>query len=203
MQKIKDYLYYNRKELLIGLLCILTILTFFYKSDNKEVLEENMVSNIEKDEAPVSKTIIVDIKGEVNSPGTYELKENERIKDVIDKAGGLTNKAKLDDINLSEKVKDEMVIVIPSVNDKKTEDETESKTSYIIPKNNEVTDKKISINTATKETLMKIKGIGEKKAESIVEYRSKNGKFKSIEEIMKVSGIGKSIFDKIKDYIKV
>ena len=201
MQKIKDYLYYNRKELLIGFLIFLALINFFYKNDNKEVLEENIVSNIEKEEVVSSKSIIVDIKGEVNSPGTYELTEDERVKDVIDKAGGLTSKANVDDINLSEKVKDEMVIVIPS-NDNK-EEKIETKTGYVITKNNESKDNKVSINTATKEILMTIKGIGEKKAESIIEYRNKNGKFNSIDEIINVSGIGKSIFDKIKNYIKV
>lgn len=200
MQKIKDFIYYNRKEILIGLLCFLAILNFIYKNDNNQVLEKSIVSNIEKEEVS-SKTIIVDIKGEINSPGTYELSEDDRIKDAINKAGGLTSKANVDDINLSEKVKDEMVIIIPSIDNK--EEKNETKAGYVITKNNESNDNKISINTATKETLMTIKGIGEKKAESIIEYRNKNGKFNSIEEIINVSGIGKSIFDKIKNYIKV
>jgi len=122
---------------------------------------------------------------------------------VIEKAGGLTSKANVNDINLSEKVKDEMVIIIPSIDDIKKEEKIKTETNYIIPKNNEVIDKKISINTASKDILMTIQGIGEKKAEAIIEYRNKNGKFNSIEEIMNVSGIGKSIFDKIKNYIKI
>jgi len=202
MQKIKDFIYYNRKELLIGLLCCLAIINFIYKSDTNQIIEENVVNNIEKEE-PSFKSIIVDIKGEINSPGTYELKEGERVKDVIEKAGGLTSKANVNDINLSEKVKDEMVIIIPSIDDIKKEEKIKTETNYIIPKNNEVIDKKISINTASKDILMTIQGIGEKKAEAIIEYRNKNGKFNSIEEIMNVSGIGKSIFDKIKNYIKI
>ena len=102
-----------------------------------------------------------------------------------------------------------MVIIVPSIDEKKEEKENKqekdnkSGNNYVITKKEEPIDKKVSINTANIQTLMTLSGIGEKKAEAIIEYRSKNGYFKSIEEIMNVSGIGKSIFEKIKDFIKV
>ena len=59
----------------------------------------------------------------------------------------------------------------------------------------------VNINTASKEELMKLRGIGEKKAEAIIEYRRENGDFKNLRSIMRVSGIGEKVFEEIKDYI--
>lgn len=72
-----------------------------------------------------------------------------------------------------------------------------------ISTSNEVTNSKISINTATKEELMTLTGIGESKAKDIVDYREKNGPFKTIEELMKVNGIGENIFAQIKENITI
>ena len=180
MQRIKDFIYYNRKDLIIGLLCFLVVLSFLNKSDSKDVIESASINDIEKKEEIIEKKIIVDIKGEVVNPGTYELNENDRIKDVIEKSGGLTNKANVDTINLSEKVTDEMLIVIPSKdsNIKPVEEKKTNTTSNI-----NVSDGKVSINKASIQELMTIKGIGESKAKAIIDYRSKNGLFKNIDEI--------------------
>lgn len=118
--------------------------------------------------------------------------------DVINESGGLTLKADTSSINLSEKITDEMLIVIPSIDDEKSEIVNNK-----IPSKKEPNDGKISINTGSIDELKRIKGIGEVKAKSIIEYRNQNGKFKSIEEIKNVNGIGNSTFEKIKNYIKV
>lgn len=208
MQKINDFIYYNRKEILLVFVSIIVLLSFVLKESDSKIKEQVDLSikdtSVVEEKESIKEKIIVDIKGEVNSPGTYEMNENDRIIDVIEKSGGLTKTASVDNINLSEKVKDEMVIIIPSINEEKeVEIKQEKKTNYVITKNNEPTDKKISINTASIQTLMSINGVGEKKAAAIVEYRTKNGPFKSIEDIMNVSGIGQSTFDKIKEYIKI
>lgn len=201
MQKIKDFIYYNRKELLIGALCLLTFFNFFFKNDNKEVIINDSISDIEKKDDVEEKKIIVDIKGEVVSPGTYEMSIDDRVQDVIKKAGGLTSKANTESINLSEKVTDEMLIVIPSIdsNTKPVEEKKPNTTSN----NNIVSDGKVSINKASIQELMTIKGIGEAKAKAIIDYRNKQGSFKNIDELKNVSGIGNSTFEKIKDYIKL
>ena len=201
MQKYKDFIYYNRKELLIGLLCILALFNLFFKSDNKESIATVSLSDFEKKEEKVESKIIVDIKGEVIMPGTYEMNADDRVSDVLLKAGGVTDKASTENINLSEKVKDEMLIVIPSIdsNPKPVEEKKPNTTSN----NSIVSDGKVSINKASIQELMTIKGIGESKAKAIIDYRSKNGLFKNIDEIKNVSGIGKSTFEKIKDYIKL
>ncbi len=204
MQRFKDFIYYNRKDIFI--VTVMFILFFFYvfvssnlfndkkKNNEVDIVKEN--NEIETDNKSIEK-IIVDIKGEVVNPNTYEVKEDDRVIDVINKAGGLTDKADVTVINLSEKIYDEMVIVIPS-----KEENIEKNYSNNI-NNQKSSDSKISINTASKEELMSLNGIGKSKAENIIEYRSKNGKFKSIDEIKNVSGIGDTIFEKIKDNIKI
>ena len=185
MRKYLDLIYFNRKEIIIALI-MLTGFFIFKIFNNKDVEIEPIKETIE--EKQISK-IIIDIKGEVNNPGSYEIDDGKRIKDAIELAGGLTKEAYIDNINLSSKLNDEMLIIIPK------KEEQEEKTV--------IKDTKISINTANINELMNISGIGKSKAQSIIDYRNKHGRFNSINDIMNVSGIGQSTFDKIKDYIKV
>ena len=168
---------------------------------------------------------LVDIKGAVKNPGVYQISKGERVIDVLKKAGGLLENADTSVNNLSKYVIDEMVIVIYTkeevakfsevkelesqkledcknyneavINNSCIEVETTTDTTY------DEIDKKISLNTASLELLMTLPGIGEAKARSIITYREKEGKFSKIEDIMNISGIGESIFEKIKDYITV
>lgn len=170
----------------------------------------------------------VDIKGAVKNPGVYELKIGTRIIDVIKRAGGLNSNADTSVNNLSKYIEDEMVIIIytkEEVNnfDKILEEQknnenlcinyngvvnNDSCTNIFDEKDNNENsnlevDTKISLNTASLELLMTLPGIGESKAESIINYREKEGSFEKIEDIMNISGIGESTFEKIKDYITV
>ena len=139
--------------------------------------------------------------------------------DVVEKAGGFTERANTTVINLSKKIVDEMVIIIYSnaeVEDfKKTKEvEKEVKNRCVQKDENALvndacinTDSivtingKVSINNGTLEELMTLPGIGEAKAKEIIEYRNNNGGFSSLEQIMEISGIGEGVFAKIKDYI--
>ena len=132
-------------------------------------------------------------------------------------SGGLTENADTSVINLSKKITDEMVIIIYSkseVKDFEKTKETEKIVQEKCIKKDEnalkndacITDSvktrgKVSINTATKEELMSLTGIGDSKAEDIIKYREENGLFKTIEDIKNVSGIGDSLFAKIKENI--
>lgn len=209
MQKLKDFIYYNRKTIIIitiiSTIFLIYVMTTLNEKDNFEE-EITIEENIEPEKE--SSQMIIDIKGEVNSPGTYEFEENKRVIDAINKAGGLTKKADTEDINLSEKLTDEMLIIIPSKEEKEKQEKEITSNSNNASTNESVShtqtsDGKISINTANISELTKLSGIGESKARSIIEYREKNGKFKTIEDIKKVSGIGNSTFDKIKDNIKI
>lgn len=197
MQKYKDFIYYNRKEIITIIICISLFGGYIlFKKDDSYIVEENIIK-----EEIIDKKLIIDIKGEVNKPGTYEMNENDRIMDAVEISGGITDKADTSSINLSEKLKDEMLIIIPSLEEKKDIVEETKKSNTITTK--EIKDSKISINTASISELMKINGIGQAKAQAIVDYRNTNGLFKDIKDITKVSGIGNSTFEKIKEYIKI
>lgn len=122
----------------------------------------------------------VEIKGSVKKPGIYTVKWDGTIKDVIEKAGGLTESADTSAISMVKEVENKDVIVIP---EKGAE-----------------TIQKVSINSASVEELDTLPGVGPAIAERIVAYRSTKS-FSSIEEIMEVKGIGEKMFAKIKDQI--
>lgn len=185
-------------------------------------IEEIEEINLEpKQEIVENKKIKIDIKGEILNPGVYQLKENDRVSDAINVAGGLTENADTELINLSKTLKDEMVIIIYNKYEIEKIRQESNKTDTIIKyiekkctcpdttndaciKQPEATkDTKVSINTATVEELMTIDGIGESKAKAIIKYRETNGNFETIEDIKNVSGIGESTFEKFKDYITV
>ena len=172
----------------------------------------------------------MDVKGYVEKEGVYELDSNSRVIDAINKAGGLKKNANTDYINLSKKLVDEMIIIVYSDDEVSKFKEEEKQIIYIeykcecpdnindscITENDTVNtngvkeenvvneeDTLISINSGSKEDLMKLPGIGESKADNIIKYRDEIGKFNNLEDIMNVSGIGESAYSKIKDYIKL
>lgn len=134
--------------------------------------------------------IYVDIDGAVNNPGVYEFTEGDRVIDAIDKAGGLKDTAYTKNLNKARKLVDGEKIYIF--------DEGENTLDLY----NDGNDGKININTASKDNLMSLPGIGEVYAQRIIDYRSVKV-FSSIEEIKEVQGIGDKIFEKIKDSITI
>ena len=225
MKKVKEL--FNRK-LILSIISMFVIagLSFVYISNtNKELkksevydleVEEKKTNNLEIEEA--IKYITVDIKGEVKSPGVYKIEEGKRVVDAINASGGLTKKAVTKYINLSKVLKDEDDISeIEKIEDKKNIEEIKinNKSNISVKESDVITNDKsdivkesdsnkntiVNINTCTLEELLSINGIGESKAKSIIEYRENVGLFTSKEDIMKVSGIGNSLYDKIKDYI--
>ena len=148
MKKIIDLIFFNRKDIIIVIIMIFIFLSFNLFNNKKEenIVEESII----KEE--IDETIVVDIKGEVNSPGSYEIENNKRVKDLIDLAGGLKENACTDNINLSEKLKDEMLVIIPS---KEEKEKIETNDTTI-----KSTDNRISINNASLNELMSINGIG-------------------------------------------
>ncbi|TAH63777.1 MAG: ComEA family DNA-binding protein [Gottschalkiaceae bacterium] len=164
----------------------------------KNVTADSLKDEVDTEE-DISQTIIVHIDGEVIRPGVVELNEGARVIDVINIAGGLTQYADEKMINLAKKVYDEEKIYIPKIGEEISQIEI---TSFSQSNNTSTTQTKININTATKEELQKLSGIGPVIAERIIEYRSTN-KFSNIDDIKKVSGIGDKKFDSIKDYITV
>ena len=195
----------NVKSIILAFVCSLVLIigALFYFNQNKtEDYSGVSFSNIsnetnnkdEKAEDKHDEKIFVDVKGAVKHPGVFETTKDKRVKDLIEEAGGLLDDADTSTLNLSQKVKDQMVIYVLKHGEKPKQISDSSSSS-----NTDV----ININTANKEQLMKISGVGKTKAEAIIAHREKNGDFKKKEDITKVRGIGKSTFEKIKDKIEV
>ena len=172
-------------------------------NDNMEYTEtlEEDTTTINEDSIDRNK-IIVEIKGEVAKPDVYQLEEGSIIKDLIDMAGGVTDEADLSRINRAEELLNHELIIIGNINDETESSVVQNNSTYSSNGNN--SDKGstlININTADLEQLKGITGIGNIKAQSIIDYREANGGFKSLEELKNVDGIGDKTFEKIKEQI--
>ena len=196
----------NVKSIILAFVCSLVLIIgglFYFNKNKTEDYSGVSFSNIsnetnnkdEKAENRHDEKIFVDVKGAVKHPGVFETTKDKRVKDLIEEAGGLLDDADTSTLNLSQKVKDQMVIYVLKHGEKPKQISDSSSSSS----NTDV----ININTANKEQLMKISGVGKTKAEAIIAHREKNGDFKKKEDITKVHGIGKATFEKIKDKIEV
>ena len=196
----------NVKSIILAFICSLIVIIgglFYFNQSKTEDYSGVSFSNTsnetnnkdEKAEKRHDEKIFVDVKGAVKHPGVFETTKDKRVKDLIEEAGGLLDDADTSTLNLSQKVKDQMVIYVLKHGEKPKQISDGGSSSS----NTDV----ININTANKEQLMKISGVGKTKAEAIISYRDKNGDFKKKEDITKVHGIGKATFEKIKDKIEV
>lgn len=139
------------------------------------------------------------------NPGIYEISADKRIAHLIEIAGGFTENANKNYINLALRLSDEQKIYIPNINEdvNKLEDLEINNLESSKDTNNTNNTNKINLNKADINELMSLKGIGLSKAKQIISYRNENGGFKNIEEIMNIKGIKKSAFNKIKNDIYV
>ncbi|GGE27656.1 helix-hairpin-helix domain-containing protein [Streptococcus himalayensis] len=148
--------------------------------------------------------LTVDVKGAVQHPGIYELKKESRVNDAIQAAGGLTAEAESKSVNLAQKLTDEAVIYVAKLGEEAPVVTTQAQVG-----NSQATGAssdasgKVNLNTADLATLQTISGIGQKRAQDILDYRESNGKFKSVEELKNVSGIGAKTLEKLKAYVTV
>ncbi|WP_259293135.1 helix-hairpin-helix domain-containing protein [Lactococcus cremoris] len=148
--------------------------------------------------------IMVDLKGAVAKPNVYQISSDERLVDLIRQAGGFTDQADQKSINLSSKLKDEEVIYVPKLGESLSSESTDSPISSSVSNQVSTTSgPKININKADLTELQKLTGIGQKKAQDIIDFRMKNGDFKSIEDLGKVSGFGDKTLEKLKDEISI
>ena len=164
----------------------------------EELANNNVENNIE------SEKIVIHITGEVEEEGVIELEKGARIADAIEMAGGTTEEADLSKVNLAYSLSDGQKLNIPNVNEKEQEDIVKDEPgNNIIIEGNEEKEVKININKATQTEIETLPGIGPSTALKIINYRNEHGKFKNIEDIKNVSGIGDSKFENIKEYICV
>lgn len=181
-----------------------------YVGFEDEILEEGTTNEIENRIEEKTEEIVVHVSGQVVNAGIVTLKEGARITDAIQAAGGTTEEADLEKVNLAYVLEDAQKVYIPSKKEK--EDVMYilegSGDDVIVPNDSTKTSEKeekimININTAKEEELQQLDGIGSSIATKIINYRKENGKFNTIEDIKNVSGIGESKFNKIKDKIYV
>ena len=163
---------------------IVMICAFIIIDPNASFVSTDKVNNSSLNMAKIN----VQIDGAVVNPGIYTLDSGSTLQDLVNQAGGLLSSADNDCFNLTTVIDNYELFYIPFEAGYQEE---------CVP----VTEKKVNINTATKEELATINGISETIAEKMIEYRQLNGEFKTLEEIMLVSGIGTKTYEKIRSYI--
>lgn len=171
----------------IGLLVILAGVMYTLEKNESQVIMEPFVETISKEK--VEEFVYVYICGEIKEAKVYKVPVETRLMEVVEIAGGMTDEAAIEMVNLARKVIDGEQIYIPSKNEIKI--------------NETLGTRKVSINNGTLEELMTLAGIGEAKAKAVIDYRKKKGQFLKLEDIMLVEGIKEGMFDKIKDEIRL
>lgn len=170
--------------------------------ESKNDIEEKEIKENKEETKEMGTGIFVHIDGWIQNPGVYEIKENDRVNTIIEKAGGLKEGASIKSINLAARLSDGDKIYIPNREEEKQIETTEVKGNNTgtvkITKNS-----KINMNKASITELKQITGIGESTANKIIDYRDNVGKFKKIEDIKEVKGIGDSKYESIKDKITI
>ena len=207
---------FSKDKIIIGIAIIALAGFGYYKSssdnlnsnqiqsivDTKQTENINNQSEAEKRENEDNSSKMCQIDGCVNRPGVYSFKKDDRIKDIVDLAGGFTKEADTKSVNLAMKLKDEMKIFIPSKNEiSKLQNHNTENSQIVTLKDNNSTNL-VNINTADSNKLQTLPGIGPSKAKKIIEFREKN-QFKKIEELKNVDGIGEKTFESLKSLITI
>ncbi|WP_404453539.1 helix-hairpin-helix domain-containing protein [Oceanobacillus kapialis] len=184
---------------------IVMVLFLFLSKDNSPSDKEslNLVNSPEPDDSPdetdkqlpVEGPMYIDIKGEVKEPGVFKASSGDRIKDMVQMAGGFTSEADQTQVNLAQKVHDEMSIIVPKVHEQA--DDLQNGNAELAENG------KVRINYASKEEIETLNGIGPSKAEAILAYREENGYFQTIEDLLEVSGIGEQTIEQFRDSVQV
>ena len=204
----------------LGIVAVIGITYYSYTNEkNIEISQENELEvenetneiNVDEENSEKIATIKVHVSGAVKNEGVYELEEDARIADAIEKAGGVTDIANMKNVNLASKLEDGMKIYIPKqgedVLENNLEENSNNKETTLggSGTNSNVGNEKgkININKATKEELDTLPGIGESTAQKIIKYREEHGSFKNIEELKEVKGIGDAKYEEIKDLVDI
>ena len=198
LSDVLDYLSSNRRKVMrIAGIVLIVVIAVLLKagsaSKDRVIIDSADDDNGSVVSEAVNKEICVDISGEVINPGIYILEEGTRLYELIEKAGGLQDDADLDMINQAETVSDGQKIIIPA--------KTENESAGVYGDDNGNADNGlININSASKDKLMELPGVGEAIAQRIVDYRTQN-RFIRKEDIKNVSGIGDKTYEKMESLI--
>lgn len=199
----------DHKELLktaaLPLVIGVAVLFFWFYGAEEDIVVDGMSDYVENTEITESTgnsgaKMYVDISGAVVNPGVYEVDSQTRLFQVIEMAGGLTENADMDSLNRAEIVYDGQKIIVGILGEPSA---AASESSGSQSAQSGIINGKVNLNLAGSATLQTIPGIGPSKAERIIDYRNTNGRFRKIEDIMNITGIGEKTFESIKDYITV
>ena len=178
----------RKNSIIVLMLMLILSLVGCGKTKGDDIsLKETDLADVQEEKADSS--IFVYVCGAVNAEGVYELPSGSRVYEAIAAAGGFRGDAATTEVNQAEVLEDEARIYVPTLQE--MQQGTTSKNG------------KININKATKEELMTRPGVGQSRAESIIQYRKEQGAFKKIEDLMQIAGIKEGLFEKIKTLISV
>ncbi|MDX8359521.1 helix-hairpin-helix domain-containing protein [Cytobacillus sp. IB215316] len=201
MEFLRKYQQYWFVALIILIILTGIVVNMITRPDETAIVDSSLPSFLEQQDKPiaessteVSHVIYVDIKGAVTSEGVYEMAEGSRVMDVIEQAGGALELADMSKVNLAQLVYDEMVLYVP----KQGEEGYDLQYSLM-----EKEKDKVDLNRATMAELESLPGIGGKKAEAIISYREEYGSFHTVEDLLKISGIGEKSLEKLLEYVVV
>jgi competence protein ComEA len=189
------------KILSIAVILALALILKIHNSGENDISVEAASESTEvaqTEEESEANEIFIDIGGAVEKPGVYKVTTGTRLYEVVELAGGLRTDADTNSVNQAAFVEDGAKIIIPQASDSQN-DESDYNVEIVVPSSGIGT---VNINTASKEELITLSGIGDVMADRIIEYRS-NNRFSKKEDIMSVKGIGNAIFEKIKDQISI
>lgn len=203
----------NKKIIAVAVAVVFCVLASFWPQQRDENMLELEQQAMQTEEAAAEAKITVYVSGAVAKPGLHEIAPGSRAVDAIEAAGGMTEEANKDRVNLAKICKDGMQVNVPRLSAKELRKLKQAQNVYagesanaVQPANyvpaaqQDYSDGKIRLNSATLEELEELPGVGEVTAQRIVEYRNLHG-FNKIEDIMNVKGIGQAKFNKMRPYL--
>lgn len=183
----------------VGLIMLLGgwMLTHWQMTPTQGSVETTPRAAVKKAPATVTehRSVTVDVKGAVHQPGVYTLKAGARIQEALKQAGGPLATADMSQVNLAKQVTDQQMVYVPA--------QGEVTTAATGGMANQASQTIVNLNTATKEQLLTLTGIGDKKADQILAYRQQHGEFKQVEDLKQVDGFGDKTVAKLKDNLAV
>lgn len=207
-----------RRELVIALVAVVVVVAYLLshgfsgtwpgqmQSESQPVAASSQVSSASVRSA--TGKVVVDVKGAVNKPGVYHLPHGSRVQEAITAAGGLRDDADGNQVNLAKQLVDAQAIYIPAKGEQApagmgTATSANASASSDSAGTTTADHEPINLNSATKEQLTTITGIGDKKADLILQYRQEHGQFKSIDDLKNINGFGDKTVDKLRDQLAV
>lgn len=213
-ERVLDFWEENKIQIIIFTVGVILTFSYFNSKQNENNVEladtSTVISSVSiqtssfKNEASQNKKeVYIDIKGAVNKPGLYHVKPSQRLGNVLNLAGGLKENADVSKLNLAHTLSDQMMIYIPKQGENYQGDLIIEAKTNIGDENTNSDSDLVDLNSASKDELQTLTGIGEKKAELIIQYREDNGGFKTVDDLKNVSGIGDKTFANLSSKITV